>query len=590
MNAACPSKEELQRLLADQLGQAEEDALESHVVSCEACQRRLEELTGFADAIPSVIAVENGSDARLPRPGGALVRLANASIPVLSVVVEGNETKSDSWTQSMRRRLGGWSSLLASGRFLRRQVWTWPLIGALLLGSAGWWVHRSVESAMRQQRVDGLTTILDADVAALRQWMDNQRATAELVAADETLQTMVQELLALSDSTQEARSRLARAPAQAAIRHRLIEPLRRGGYTGFLLICPSGIALAADEDAPVGAAVSGYRRDFFARVSGGEAAVSKPFLNPLLQTDSHGELRAGQPCMYAAAAVRDEEGRPIAALGLAIRPDDQFTRILRVARTGRTGETYAFDRKGVLLSQSRFDDHLKQIGLLVDREDSRSILNVELRDPGVNMVEGERPSTPRRDQPLTLMAAAAVQGDSGYDVDGYRDYRGVPVVGAWQWLDDYDYGIATEIDQDEAFAPAYILRRAFTVLMGLLAAAAAMVFLAMLLMARQQRRWRRLPRPSRSLGSTRWWKSSVQAAWEPSTRHSTPCCGGRLRSSFSIQRRSPIRQSLASSGRCSSPADCRIPTPSRFTIMAARTRESSTMRWSIWKVSTWMSW
>ena len=31
------------------------------------------------------------------------------------------------------------------------------------------------------------------------------------------------------------------------------------------------------------------------------------------------------------------------------------------------GETYAFDRNGLLLSQSRFDDDLKQLGLLVDQ-------------------------------------------------------------------------------------------------------------------------------------------------------------------------------------------------------------------------------
>ena len=142
---------------------------------------------------------------------------------------------------------------------------------------------------------------------------------------------------------------------------------------------------------------------------------------------------------------------------------------------------------GVLLSQSRFDDELKQIGLLVDRPDSRSILNVEVRDPGVNMVAGQRPTIRRSDQPLTRMAKSAVQGRTDHDVDGYRDYRGVPVVGAWQWLDDYDFGVATEIDVDEAFAPVYILRRAFAVLMGLLAAAAVGIFLAMLLIARQQR-------------------------------------------------------------------------------------------------------
>jgi tRNA A-37 threonylcarbamoyl transferase component Bud32 len=340
---------------------------------------------------------------------------------------------------------------------------------------------------MRQQRINDLNTVLAADVSALRGWMDNQRSTAELVAADELLRPLVQELLALSDGTSEGRSQLLRAPGQAAIRTRLVGPLRRGGFTGFLLISHTGIALAVDDDAPVGAALSGYRADFFARVSGGQSAVSKPFLSPLLLADEQGEVRANQPCMYAAAPIHDEVGRPIAALGLRLRPEGEFTRILHVARSGRTGETYAFDRNGVLLSQSRFDDKLKQIGLLVDRPDSRSILNVELRNPGVNMVAGLRPTVRRSDQPLTHMAKAAVQEKNGSNGNGYLDYRGVPVVGAWQWLSDYDLGVATEIDMDEAFAPVYILRRAFALLMGLLVTSALGILLGMLLLARKQR-------------------------------------------------------------------------------------------------------
>ena len=180
---------------------------------------------------------------------------------------------------------------------------------------------------MRDQRVNELTTVLEADIAALREWMNNQRATAELVAAHE-------QLAAAGPRTTRHRERGAGnaqtassgAPAQAAIRLRLAEPLRRGGYIGFVLVSPSGVALAADEDATVGAAMFGYRQEFFAGVNGGDAAVSKPLLSPLLLPDAKGELRANQPCMYAAAPIRDGTGQSIAALGLLIRPDDQFTR------------------------------------------------------------------------------------------------------------------------------------------------------------------------------------------------------------------------------------------------------------------------
>ena len=204
--------------------------------------------------------------------------------------------------------------------------------------------------------------------------------------------------------------------------------------------------------------------------------------------------------MFVTGPLRDESGKAIAALGLRIRPEDHFTRILQVVRFGHSGETYAFDRDGLLLSQSRFDDDLKQLGLLVDQPDARSILTVEIRDPQVNMAQGERPKTRRADQPLTRLAAEAVQGKDGFDADGYRDYRGVPSVGAWRWLTDYDFAVATEVDVADAFQPVYILHRAFWVLMALLILGAAGIFLAMLVIARQQRALQRATLAAKHLG------------------------------------------------------------------------------------------
>jgi serine/threonine protein kinase len=103
------------------------------------------------------------------------------------------------------------------------------------------------------------------------------------------------------------------------------------------------------------------------------------------------------------------------------------------------------------------------------------------------MAEGQRPALRRKDQPPTRMAADCVAGGTGCDPDGYRGYRGVPKVGAWTWLPEYDFGVATEIDQAESYAPVYILRRAFWGLMSLLALAAVGIFVAMLVMARQQK-------------------------------------------------------------------------------------------------------
>ena len=45
-----------------------------------------------------------------------------------------------------------------------------------------------------------------------------------------------------------------------------------------------------------------------------------------------------------------------------------------------------------------------------------------------------------------------------------RDYRGVPVVGAWRWLPTLGFGIVTQLDAEEAYAPLQVLRLVFVIL------------------------------------------------------------------------------------------------------------------------------
>jgi len=77
------------------------------------------------------------------------------------------------------------STLRATRRILRQQLWLWPIIAAVLFGGAGAWVHQSVEHAMREQRATDLNAMVDASVTALKVWMSEQQISAELFADDE---------------------------------------------------------------------------------------------------------------------------------------------------------------------------------------------------------------------------------------------------------------------------------------------------------------------------------------------------------------------------------------------------------------------
>ena len=123
------------------------------------------------------------------------------------------------------------------------------------------------------------------------------------------------------------------------------------------------------------------------------------------------------------------------------------------ARVGESGESYAFDQAGIMLSASRFEAGLREIGLLDESESS--IMHIQIRDPGSDMTEGHRSALPRGELPLTLMAERAISAMAGSqrersaidgDMSGYRDYRGVPVYGAWLWDGHLGIGLTSEID------------------------------------------------------------------------------------------------------------------------------------------------
>jgi len=157
--------------------------------------------------------------------------------------------------------------------------------------------------------------------------------------------------------------------------------------------------------------------------------------------------------MFISAPVRDDSGDVVAVLSFRLRPEIEFSRIMESGRTGESGETYAFNESGFLISNSRFDDQLRKIGILSEDPDQMSMLMVKSIERG----EYFNKRNPRQTQAV----GSALKGENGVDIEGYPDYRGVLVIGAWTWMEEYGFGLTTKIDLDEAFAPLFIMERVF---------------------------------------------------------------------------------------------------------------------------------
>src|ERR1051326_4079898 len=310
-----------------------------------------------------------------------------------------------------------------------------------VFGIAVFWILRSVRSQVDARLASSLQTVLATTDRALRNWVEQAEADVLVIANSDGLRGNVEAQLRVAQNARALRLN----PALASIRDALKPAMQFYQIPGFAVMAPSGLQIAGESEAAVGTRdLADHNPKLVSEALAGKAGLGLPYKSPLFADSTGREL----PVMPIAAPIRDEAGKVIAVLALIFDPRRDFTNTTEIARFEITGETYLFDHTGRLLSESRFDDVLRRTGLI--QPDQESILNLQLRDPGGNILEGYRLGSLPDQRPLTLMAESATKGHSGINLEGYRDYRGVLVIGAWLWDHELGIGLATEMDRAEA--------------------------------------------------------------------------------------------------------------------------------------------
>lgn len=262
-----------------------------------------------------------------------------------------------------------------------------------------------------------LNAMVDARVDALRSWMDHVSESVRRVASSDSVRSIVAPSPYESGRESASNHRLLRVQldehrrALRAIDWQLITPA--GSWGSQRLTLPQGPALVA----------------FLQRVEELGHSTSLP-----LSLEEGSERLV----ILAGAQVREGEG---GALIFAFDAEDDFLRILGQPGPLPSFETYAFDDNGLMLSNSRFPEHLRDAGLL-PADGGQTPLRLRVAEPSEGPIER---------WPLTHMATQAIQTIDGWDTRGYRDYRGTPVVGAWRWVPEYGFGVTAEVDRDAAF-------------------------------------------------------------------------------------------------------------------------------------------
>jgi nucleotide-binding universal stress UspA family protein len=264
------------------------------------------------------------------------------------------------------------------------------------------------------ETADLLNALVDARVQSLVRWMDQSAATAARVAASDAVGAVVQ--LAAGGRSGALAYRLERGLRVELTEHQLAQRA-----VGWRLVSRDRQWTNLD----LSLAPSPALEEHYARLY----ATGRSTSLPLALTDG--------PQLVVLSGARVSAGRDgEAVLQLVFDASEDFLRILGQPGAEPSLETYAFDRTGLMLSNSRFPHHLRAAGLLPE-DDVQTTLRLRVAEPS---------DGPSESWPLTRMAQAAIRRQDGFDLRGYPDYRGTEVVGAWRWIDSYGFGVTAEVD------------------------------------------------------------------------------------------------------------------------------------------------
>ncbi len=195
-------------------------------------------------------------------------------------------------------------SLTVTGTFLRRQLWVWPLIAAVLLALLSWWVMGAVEGVMRRQVAAELTAIRDADVTALRVWMRQQEAERE-ADGDVGPHTSGDDRARRACRFRRGVAAVSAAGRAAGVFGAADENPGLHRFLCLVTVAETDCLLAGGDDRPV---LNGYRGELVDKALKTGALVSRPFRSPFLYPDEKGELRADRPTIVAGSRGSRQPG------------------------------------------------------------------------------------------------------------------------------------------------------------------------------------------------------------------------------------------------------------------------------------------
>jgi len=271
--------------------------------------------------------------------------------------------------------------------------------------------YPSAQKVIQETTIGNLQSIGSKKVSQVNDWLQKLETTAERIANN----PLVAEAVNLTKADADTVSKFLSHIPYDALFHR------------FMISDVSGNIRISADDKLIGLNISDVQG--FHRALNGKTYISDIVSSVFYDSDEFGGRSEQLPAMYVFVPAKNEDGH---VAGVMI-----FQADLSVLNTemqeihGDSYDAYIINQHGVMITESKFTDQLKKIGLI----SKRTTLELAIVEP--------------RTEKFTRSAESCLKGIGGFDTRGYTNYRGQKVLGVWYWIPEIKWGVITEISTEE---------------------------------------------------------------------------------------------------------------------------------------------
>ena len=297
-------------------------------------------------------------------------------------------------------------------------------------------VYPITQNTLREEITSDLARVGDRQILLLNSWLDERQRDALVIASDPGVIRSMELVQGMDEEFAETVQHLNFIKEQYL-------------YKGISIIDRNGRVRITTELSLEGKDVS--RFDYFRNALAGENFVTKIRPSEVEVENELGQMEIGLPTMFIFTPIKGHAGG--GNIGVVILRLDviEISRMMQSIKIGDSGETYLINDKGIMVTESKFARELKDDQLI----ETRTALELKV----ANQLTGE----------FTIAATRCLDGQRGSNGYGYKDYRGVDVIGYWRWIPEHNMGLIAEIDIEEAFGVLYKLRNSIMTVFAFMA-------------------------------------------------------------------------------------------------------------------------